>query len=90
MLNIIEAVEGGIAVTECNQPESNCALEENCLLQRNWQTVNRLLRVALASISVADMARPLTVESFKMNGAELQPVTVEPKRRYSAQTNGSE
>ena len=55
---VIEAIEGPLALTECALANSDCALEPTCATRANWQVINRAVRVALAAVSLADMAAP--------------------------------
>lgn len=57
---VIEALEGPIAVTECSTDETagSCAHEGACGVQANWQRINAAVQHALAQISLADMTRP--------------------------------
>ena len=57
---VIEALEGPIAVTECASDETSgaCEYEGRCEVQANWRQINDVLSRALASVSLADMARP--------------------------------
>ena len=58
---VISAMEGPIAVTECveNSP-GECAQEEVCGVRTNWQRINDAVRGALEQISLEEMAQPLT------------------------------
>ena len=55
--DIIVALEGPIALTECNLRASNCEQRPHCTVSRSWQRINRAFRLALADITLADMAR---------------------------------
>lgn len=56
---MIAAVEGPIAITECNEESSDeCSYEALCLTRRHWQTINRAVKEALERITLADMASP--------------------------------
>jgi FeS assembly SUF system regulator len=58
--DIIDAVEGPIAVTECSTHTTHhCELEGRCPMEENWIRINVAIRKALADITLADMARPL-------------------------------
>lgn len=61
---VIEAIEGPIAVTECSDEtaDSFCEYETNCGVRANWQRINLAVHRALAEISLADMAFPGTAE----------------------------
>jgi FeS assembly SUF system regulator len=62
---VIEAIEGPIAVTECSDEtnDSSCEYETNCGVRANWQRINMAVQTALSEITLADMAAP--------SGAEL-------------------
>ena len=55
---ILDALEGPVAITECSTDESQCELEALCHVGGAWQRINSALRVALADISLADLGRP--------------------------------
>ena len=58
LADIIEAVEGPIALTSCVDTGShNCALEGNCRVQPHWAVVNSAVRGALAEINLAGLVR---------------------------------
>ena len=56
---IIRAVEGPIAVTECNA-NRDCELEMRCPVRTNWHLINRTIQSALERISLAEMTRPIS------------------------------
>lgn len=59
LADIIEAVEGPIALTSCVDAERHdCALEGSCKVQPHWPIVNKALRGALADVSLVQLARP--------------------------------
>lgn len=51
---IIEAIEGPVALTQCN----TCALEPQCHTQHNWQTISHIVYNVLAQITLAQMRDP--------------------------------
>jgi FeS assembly SUF system regulator len=59
--DVIAALEGPIAITECNSPldPGLCGHEPCCPVRANWQLVNRAIRHALEEITLAEMAHPL-------------------------------
>lgn len=71
---VIQAIEGPIAVTECSDEtnESSCEYETNCGVRANWQRINLAVQSALSSITLADMAVPGTAElvSLARSGTE--------------------
>lgn len=56
--DIIEAIEGPIAMTECSVEEGLCAQEAKCSLRGNWQRISMAVDEAMRSVSLAEMARP--------------------------------
>ena len=54
--DVVEAVEGNIAVTDCGAAPCGCGLDPGCPVQRSWRRINRRLRGVLDSVSVADLA----------------------------------
>jgi FeS assembly SUF system regulator len=61
---VIEAIEGPIAVTECSDDttDSSCEYETNCGVRANWQRINVAVHRALSEITLADMGFPGTAE----------------------------
>jgi len=55
---IIEALEGPMALTECQAP-GVCDQERFCSVKPNWLVINRTVRDALANVTLADLARPM-------------------------------
>ena len=52
---IIEAVDGKIAMIECDKINSGCTVESICTVSSNWQKISSAIRNALTDISLADM-----------------------------------
>jgi FeS assembly SUF system regulator len=58
LADIIEAVEGPIAMTACcDTGKHDCAMEGRCHVQPHWAVVNKTVRGALAEINLAGLAR---------------------------------
>lgn len=56
MADIIEAVEGPIAMTACcDSGKHDCAMEGNCHVQPHWAVVNGAVRGALAGINLTSL-----------------------------------
>ncbi|MDQ6959268.1 MAG: SUF system Fe-S cluster assembly regulator [Mariprofundaceae bacterium] len=56
--DIIVALEGPIALTECNREAGNCEQESHCTTRDNWHMINQAVRHALGGISLDDMIQP--------------------------------
>jgi FeS assembly SUF system regulator len=69
--DIVEAVEGPIALTAClEQGRHECTLEQACSLRPHWPAVNDALRGALASVSLAGLVEaPKTTQPIHEGAA---------------------
>lgn len=63
---LVDALEGPIALTECSVIAGLCALEGSCAVRANWQRINRVIREALGQMTLADLAQP----TFKIDRPE--------------------
>ncbi len=57
---IIKGIEGPIAITECVEAPGDCRQESVCRTRHNWKMINRTVRRALETITLSDMAAPMT------------------------------
>ena len=58
LADIVEAVEGPIALTSCvEHGKHDCALEGTCCVQPHWGIVNAAMRGALAGIPLTQLAQ---------------------------------
>ena len=56
LADVIEAVEGPIAMTSCvGEHRHDCALEGACQVRPHWGPVNTAIRGALSSVSLASL-----------------------------------
>ena len=57
LADIVEAVEGPIALTACvERGRQDCALEASCSVRPHWPAVNAALRGALADVPLSRLA----------------------------------
>jgi Rrf2 family protein len=57
LADIIEAVEGPIAMTTCvDDSREECALDHHCAVKPHWGVVNGAVRGALASVSLTTLS----------------------------------
>jgi FeS assembly SUF system regulator len=66
LADIVEAVEGPIALTACiEHGRHDCTLESACMVRPHWPIVNEALRGALARVSLTHLAEgsPAVVET---------------------------
>lgn len=68
---VIAALEGPIAVTECiDTTPGLCSQEAFCPTRGNWHRINEAIRSALAAITLAEMTQPLPAELVTLGGIE--------------------
>lgn len=53
--DIIVAMEGEIALTNCAKADGGCEQEPNCSIASNWQRINKTVLEALTTLSLSDM-----------------------------------
>jgi FeS assembly SUF system regulator len=64
LADIVEAVEGPIAMTACVEGSTHdCAIEGNCRVKPHWGVVNAAIRGALANVTLASLSQPPFVPS---------------------------
>jgi FeS assembly SUF system regulator len=58
LADVIEAIEGPIAMTACVETgKHDCALEGSCKVQPHWAVVNGAVRGALANVPLTSLTR---------------------------------
>jgi FeS assembly SUF system regulator len=71
--DVIEALDGPIAVTSCTEPgPSDCVIEAVCAARTNWRRINGAIREALDGITIDEMARTIP-EAFMIETAPARP-----------------
>jgi FeS assembly SUF system regulator len=55
---VIAAIEGPIAMTECSAEEGLCSQEDSCELRGNWQRISIAVARALQEVSLTEMSAP--------------------------------
>ncbi|NIP18547.1 MAG: SUF system Fe-S cluster assembly regulator [Xanthomonadales bacterium] len=56
---IIAAIEGPIAMTECSVEDGLCSQEDSCGLRSNWQRISSAVARAMEGVTLAEMSRPI-------------------------------
>lgn len=58
LIQIIEAMEGPLAVTECSVHEGQCGLESSCGMRSNWRRINDVIVLALEGVTLQELLPP--------------------------------
>jgi FeS assembly SUF system regulator len=57
LADIVEAIEGPIAMTACvDHGKHDCCIEETCRVKPHWNAVNGAVRGALAGVNLAQLS----------------------------------
>src|SRR5690606_26660207 len=59
LLEIVEAIEGRLEMTECSSEHSRCEHETFCGIAPHWRLVNDVIADTLRSMTLAHMLEPL-------------------------------
>ena len=70
LVEIVEALEGPLAMTECSVHDGQCGIEASCGVRANWRRINDVVADALRGVSLAQMLGPAPRPSRK--GIALQ------------------
>ena len=70
LIEIVEAMEGPLAMTECSVHDGQCGIEASCGVRANWRRINDVVADALRGVSLAQMLGPAPRPSRK--GIALQ------------------
>ncbi|HTM63193.1 MAG TPA: SUF system Fe-S cluster assembly regulator [Gammaproteobacteria bacterium] len=65
--DVIAAMEGDLAMTECCETVNACSLGAGCAMRDNWFKINGLIKSLLSKLSILDMVGPLSLEGL-LNG----------------------
>jgi FeS assembly SUF system regulator len=64
---VIAAIEGPIAMTECSVEQGLCSHEDFCELRGNWQRISVAVSRALEEVSLAEMSAPMKIAGIPLN-----------------------
>jgi len=79
---IVAAIEGPIALTECSTHETGmCDLERSCPIKANQQIISQVMRGALEKVTLSDLARPMQLTAIRDVHGKLVPTIVQTSGR---------
>lgn len=58
LIEVVQAMEGPLAITECSQDHNNCGIAHQCGVRSQWRLINDVLADALRSVTLAQMLQP--------------------------------
>ncbi|HEX2224576.1 MAG TPA: SUF system Fe-S cluster assembly regulator [Thermoanaerobaculia bacterium] len=80
MAEVIRALEGPIAITECIEEAGDCAHASLCGVRGHWHRINEAVREALEGLSLAEMAPP-QAKLVTLGRGNYAPASLEPLPR---------
>lgn len=72
LADVVSAIEGQVAMTECCAATSLCSLDSMCGIKENWQVINKIILTALAGVTLRDMMQPLHGHPLALRGIPIQ------------------
>ena len=73
VVDIISAMEGELAMMECCESTTLCAIDSVCTLRENWRKINKVIHTLLTKFTILDMLEPLLIKSILTSSAEGLP-----------------
>lgn len=64
---IIEGLDGPLALTECSYSSGVCKTESSCSVKPHWAMINVVIREALTKLTLASMAAPVVTMTKSAN-----------------------
>lgn len=58
LIEIVEAMEGPLAMTECSAQDSHCGIAQKCGARANWRLINDVVADALRGFTLQQMLHP--------------------------------
>jgi len=58
LIEVVQAMEGPLAITECSQDHNTCGIAHQCGVRSQWRLINDVLADALRSVNLAQMLPP--------------------------------
>lgn len=73
LADIVESIEGPLALTECSLHDGDCGIEHQCGVRAGWKRINDVINTALRDTTLADMlALPQPTPSTRAIPVTLQ------------------
>jgi len=73
LADIVEAVEGPIAMTVCSEGRTDCALDAHCRVKPHMGIVGNAVRGALGAVSLQQLCSPAESKDGRKANAGVQP-----------------
>ena len=71
LVEIVEAMEGPLGMTECSLHDGACGIQDSCGVRANWRRINDVVADALRAVTLAEMLAPPPRKTRKAIPARL-------------------
>jgi FeS assembly SUF system regulator len=76
LAEIIAALEGPLALTECSlDGVTLCGLESSCAIKDNQRLINKVVRGALENVTLSDLIRPMGLTAIRDSRGNIVPIS---------------
>jgi len=76
--DIVTAMEGPIALTECSTETTGlCDLERSCPTKANQRIISQVMRGALEKVTLSELARPMQLAAIRDANGKVLPTLVQ-------------
>lgn len=69
---VVSAIEGKLAMTECCSSNTLCVLDSLCAIKENWQVINKIIMNALEQVTLFDMTRSMRGHPLMLRGIPIK------------------
>lgn len=76
LIEIVEAIEGPLGMTECSVHAGQCGIEHSCGVRANWRRINDVVADALRGVTLAEMLAPVPARLSRASGRKAIPATL--------------
>ncbi|MEG3192150.1 SUF system Fe-S cluster assembly regulator [Lysobacter sp. D1-1-M9] len=63
LIEVVEAMEGPLGMTECSLHAGHCTIEDHCGVRANWRRINDVVIDTLRGVTLAQMTAPPTASA---------------------------
>jgi len=76
LADIINALDGGIGLTECSKAAGLCAVEQACGNRHSWRNIGLIVRELLEQVTLAEMLHPKAIKALEPKIIKLQHIKI--------------
>lgn len=70
--DVIFAMQGKIALTECCAPKQSCVIHSLCAIRESWKSINNIIFGTLSQITLHDMTNGVVSHPLALRGIPIK------------------